>query len=113
MSQDSGTPPEAAIDGHAEEIVSEQQPVAPPATALGLAARPPADREVLMPLDPERVVEGMRQYQRAAARPARAERLADRGQERQPARAAVSQEVRLAQDRPRVQPQLRKGRLAR
>jgi hypothetical protein len=31
---------------------------------LTLAPRPPAEREVLMPLDPEQVVEGMRQYQR-------------------------------------------------
>jgi hypothetical protein len=44
MSQDNGTPPEAAIDGHAEEIASEPQPTAPEATALGLAARPPAER---------------------------------------------------------------------
>ncbi|MGH2824827.1 MAG: hypothetical protein ACRDLY_17765 [Thermoleophilaceae bacterium] len=31
---------------------------------MALAPRPPAEREVLMPLDPEQVVEGMRQYQR-------------------------------------------------
>jgi hypothetical protein len=64
MSQDNGPPPEAVIDGHAEEIASEPPPVAPQANALTLAPRPPAEREVLMPLDPERVVEGMRQYQR-------------------------------------------------
>jgi hypothetical protein len=31
MSPDNGTPPEAAIDGHAEERASEPQPMAPPA----------------------------------------------------------------------------------
>ena len=63
MSDENGTPPEAAIDSHAEEIASEPRPLAPPAQALALAPRPPAEREVLMPLDPEQVVEGMRQYQ--------------------------------------------------
>jgi hypothetical protein len=63
VSEENGTPPEAAIDSHAEEITSEPQPLSPPAQALALAPRPPAEREVLMPLDPEQVVEGMRQYQ--------------------------------------------------
>jgi hypothetical protein len=35
----------------------------PSVPALALAVRPPAEREVLIPLDPEQVVEGMRQYQ--------------------------------------------------
>jgi hypothetical protein len=39
MSHDTATPPEAAIDGHAEEIVSEPQLMAPPAAALRLPAR--------------------------------------------------------------------------
>jgi hypothetical protein len=65
MSQENGPPPDAVLDGHAEEISSEQPPLRPrPAQTLALAPRPPAEREVLMPLDPERVVEGMRQYQR-------------------------------------------------
>jgi hypothetical protein len=64
MSQDNEVPPEAVIDGRAEEIASEPPPGAQQANALTLAPRPPAEREVLMPLDPERVVEGMRQYQR-------------------------------------------------
>jgi hypothetical protein len=65
MSQDNGPSPDAVIDGHAEEISSEPPPVAlRPTAALALAPRPPAEREVLMPLDPERVVDGMRQYQR-------------------------------------------------
>jgi hypothetical protein len=42
------------------EAGSEQEPST---HTLTLAARPPAEREVLMPLDPEQVVEGMRQYQ--------------------------------------------------
>lgn len=63
MSDENGTPPEAAIDSHAEEIAGEPRPLAPPVQALALAARPPAEREVLMPLDPGQVVEGMRQYQ--------------------------------------------------
>jgi hypothetical protein len=64
MSQDNGPPRDAVIDGHAEEIASEQPPLPPrPEQTLALAPRPPAEREVLMPLDPERVVEGMRQYQ--------------------------------------------------
>jgi hypothetical protein len=64
MSEDNGTPPEPAIDSNAAEISSEPRPLPLPAQALALAPRPPAEREVLMPLDPERVVEGMRQYQR-------------------------------------------------
>jgi hypothetical protein len=64
VSNDNGTPPEAAIDSNAEEIPSEPQPIAPTGAELALAPRPPAEREVLMPLDPEQVVEGMRQYQR-------------------------------------------------
>jgi hypothetical protein len=64
MSQDNVPSREAVIDGHAEEISSERPPAAPQANALTLAPRPPAEREVLMPLDPDRVVEGMRQYQR-------------------------------------------------
>jgi hypothetical protein len=64
VSHDNGTPPEAAIEGHAEEIPTEPHPMAPPSHAVALAPRPPAEREVLMPLDPEQVVEGMRQYQR-------------------------------------------------
>jgi hypothetical protein len=65
MSQDNGTPPKAAIDGHAEEITNEPQADAVPARAgaLAVAPRPPAEREVLMPLDAQQVVEGMRQYQ--------------------------------------------------
>jgi hypothetical protein len=63
MSQDNEPPREVVIDGHAEEISSEQPPAAPQANALTLAPRPPAEHEVL-PLDPDRVVEGMRQYQR-------------------------------------------------
>jgi hypothetical protein len=65
MSQDNGTPPEAAIDAHAEEITNEPQAEAAPAPvgALAVAPRPPAEREVLMPLDAQQVVEGMRQYQ--------------------------------------------------
>jgi hypothetical protein len=64
VSDENGTPPEAAIDSNAEEIASEARPLAPAAQAMALAPRPPAEREVLMPLDPEQVVEGMRQYQR-------------------------------------------------
>jgi hypothetical protein len=64
VSQENGTQPEAAIEGHADEIPTESHPMAPTAPAAALALRPPADREVLMPLDPEQVVEGMRQYQR-------------------------------------------------
>jgi hypothetical protein len=64
VSDEDGTPPATAIDGDAEQTPSEAQP-APLAThGAALAPRPPAEREVLMPLDPERVVEGMRQYQR-------------------------------------------------
>jgi hypothetical protein len=63
MSQDNEPPPDAVIEGHAEAISSEPPPVAQQANALTLTPRPPAEREVLMPLDPERVVEGMRQYQ--------------------------------------------------
>ena len=47
-------------DGAESEAAPEQEPST---QALALAARPPAEREVLMPLDPEQVVEGMRQYQ--------------------------------------------------
>jgi hypothetical protein len=47
-------------DGAEIEAASDQEPST---RALALAARPPAEREVLMPLDPEQVVEGMRQYQ--------------------------------------------------
>jgi hypothetical protein len=64
MSQDNGTPPEAAIEADAEEITGKPEPLAIAPNAVALAPRPPAEREVLMPLDPERVVEGMRQYQR-------------------------------------------------
>ena len=64
MSEENGRPPEAAIEGHAHEIESESHAGPPPAHAVALAPRPPAEREVLMPLDPEQVVEGMRQYQR-------------------------------------------------
>ena len=64
MSEDNGTPPEAAIDTDAEETPSEPLPPPAPVRTLALAPRPPAEREVLMPLDPEQVVEGMRQYQR-------------------------------------------------
>jgi hypothetical protein len=64
MSDQDGTPPETAIDGDAEETPSEAQPAPLAAHGAALAPRPPAEREVLMPLDPERVVEGMRQYQR-------------------------------------------------
>jgi hypothetical protein len=64
VSDDNGTPPEAAIDSHTEETPTEQGPLPAPVQALALAPRPPAEREVLMPLDPEQVVEGMRQYQR-------------------------------------------------
>jgi hypothetical protein len=51
------------IDSHAEETSSEPLPPAPTPGAA-LAPRPPADREVLTPLDPEQVVEGMHRYQR-------------------------------------------------
>jgi hypothetical protein len=64
VSHENGTPPEAAIDSHAEETPSEPPPPPAPAPGVALAPRPPAEREVLMPLDPEQVVEGMRQYQR-------------------------------------------------
>jgi hypothetical protein len=64
VSHDSGTPPDAAIDGQAEEIEIEPRPVVPARAELTLAPRPPAERDVLMPLDPEQVVDGMRQYQR-------------------------------------------------
>jgi hypothetical protein len=64
VSEDNGTPPEAAIDTDAEETPSEPLPPPAPVRTLALAPRPPAEREVLMPLDPEQVVEGMRQYQR-------------------------------------------------
>jgi hypothetical protein len=64
MSYDNRVPPEAAIDVHSDEIQDEPHSMAPPAQAVALAPRPPAEREVLMPLDPEQVVEGMRQYQR-------------------------------------------------
>jgi hypothetical protein len=64
VSEDNGTPPEAAIDTDAEETPSEPLPPPAPIRTLALAPRPPAEREVLMPLDPEQVVEGMRQYQR-------------------------------------------------
>jgi hypothetical protein len=63
VSKENGTPPEAALEGHAEEIPSEPHPMALPSHAVALP-RPPAEREVLMPLDPQQVVEGMRQYQR-------------------------------------------------
>jgi hypothetical protein len=63
VSHENGPPPEAAIDSHAEEIPSEPGPLPPPAQAVALAPRAPAEREVLMPLDPAQVVEGMRQYQ--------------------------------------------------
>lgn len=63
MSEENGTPPEAAIDSHAEETPSEPLPPPAPAPGVALAPRPPAEREVLMPLDPRQVVEGMRQYQ--------------------------------------------------
>jgi hypothetical protein len=63
VSEENSAPPEAAIDGQAEEISSEPRPLPLHAHALALAPRPPAEREVLMPLDPERVVEGMRRYQ--------------------------------------------------
>jgi hypothetical protein len=64
VSHENGTPPEPAIDSHAEEIPSDTLPPPAPAPGVALAPRPPAEREVLMPLDPEQVVEGMRQYQR-------------------------------------------------
>ena len=64
MSDQDGTPRDAATDGDAEESPSEAQPAPLAAHGAALAPRPPAEREVLMPLDPERVVEGMRQYQR-------------------------------------------------
>jgi hypothetical protein len=64
VSLENGTPPEAAIDNHAEETPSELRALPAPVQALALAPRPPAEREVLMPLDPQQVVEGMRQYQR-------------------------------------------------
>ena len=64
MSEDNGTPPEAAIDSDIEETPTELRALPEPAQAVTLAPRPPAEREVLMPLDPEQVVEGMRQYQR-------------------------------------------------
>jgi hypothetical protein len=64
VSEDNGTPPEAAIDTDAEETPSEPLPPPAPVRTLALAPLPPAEREVLMPLDPEQVVEGMRQYQR-------------------------------------------------
>ena len=60
---DNGPPPEAAIDSNAEEIPTEPQPIPLANTGLALAPRPPAEREVLMPLDPQQVVEGMRLYQ--------------------------------------------------
>jgi hypothetical protein len=63
VSHENGTPPEAAIDSHAEESASNAPPLPAPVQAVVLAPRPPAEREVLMPLDPEQVVEGMRQYQ--------------------------------------------------
>jgi hypothetical protein len=61
MSNQDGTPRDTASDDDAEQTPSEAQPA--PLAPRG-APRPPAEREVLMPLDPERVVEGMRQYQR-------------------------------------------------
>jgi hypothetical protein len=64
MSDQDGTPRDAATDGDAEETPSEAQPAPLALHGAALAPRPPAEREVLMPLDPERVVEGMRQYQR-------------------------------------------------
>jgi hypothetical protein len=64
VSDQDGRPREAAVDGDAEESQSEAQPTPLAAHGAALAPRPPAEREVLMPLDPERVVEGMRQYQR-------------------------------------------------
>jgi hypothetical protein len=64
VSDDNGTPPEAAIDTDAEETPSEPLPPPAPVRTLALAPRPPAEREVLMPLDPDQVVDGMRQYQR-------------------------------------------------
>ena len=66
MSNDNGSPHEAAIESLAEELPDQDRSggTQTPARTLALAPRPPAEREVLMPLDPERVVEGMRQYQR-------------------------------------------------
>jgi hypothetical protein len=64
VSEDNGMPPEAAIDSNGDETPSDPLPPPAPVQALALAPRPPAEREVLMPLDPEQVVEGMRQYQR-------------------------------------------------
>jgi hypothetical protein len=64
MSDQDDTPRVAATDGDAEESPSEAQPASLAAHGGALPPRPPAEREVLMPLDPERVVDGMRQYQR-------------------------------------------------
>jgi hypothetical protein len=64
VSDQDGALPDAAIDADADETSSEPRPAPLAAHGATLAPRPPAEREVLMPLDPERVVEGMRQYQR-------------------------------------------------
>jgi hypothetical protein len=64
MSDQDGAPRDAATDGDAEETPSEEQPAPLAAHGAALAPLPPGEREVLMSLDPERVVDGMRQYQR-------------------------------------------------
>lgn len=57
--------PDEIVDGQAaEEEGADERIHEPGRDALALVARPPAEREVLMPLDAQQVVEGMHEYQR-------------------------------------------------
>ena len=58
-----GAPADQKLDDHDEEPVAPELQPEPTPAGLTSAARPPATREVLMPLDARQVVEGMREYQ--------------------------------------------------